>query len=279
MQNLETAGGQRRQTYHGLSHAGSHVYRAARRFAKIVLEADPAEYLQILDLMCIGHDLIQDSVPGGKPHFKFEQVILRNRKRGPNEVETAALILTKINSLDTEGFITERERAAIKNGIEFTIPEWNAEAATMYQRGLFEALDAGDVDPLAVALPVGDLLLCGAFPTDFILASDALLIEECEGLCSMLLQISHLDEIPKGVQEQHLEFFKSWDAGQASFASGQQKLTFARILQAFPEQASELREGFRFFEESVLRAGERATARSAWTFKQYLTGVGFPVPI
>ena len=279
MQNLETASGDRRQSYHGLSHAGSHVYRTARRFAKIVLEAEPEQYMQLLNLMCTGHDLIQNSVPGGKAHFKFEKVFLRNRKRGPNEVETAALILTKINTLDTEGWITEQERAAIKNGIEFTIPEWNAEVGTMYQPRLFQALDAGDVDPLAVALPVGDLLLCGAFPTEFILASDALLIEECEGLCALLLQIRHLDEIPTDVQEQHLEYFRSWDAGQASFASGQEKLTFGRILRAFPEKENELIDAFRYFDESILRAGERAKARSGWSFKQYLTGVGFPVPI
>ncbi|TSC59431.1 MAG: hypothetical protein Greene041662_499 [Candidatus Peregrinibacteria bacterium Greene0416_62] len=279
MQGLETASGERRQSYHGLSHAGSHVYRTARRFAKIVLEGDPKDYMKVLDLMCVGHDLIQNSVPGGKAHFKFEKVVLRNRKRGPNEVETAALILAKIDTLDTEGWITAKERAAIKNGIEFTIPEWNAEVGTMYQRGLFEALDAGDVDPLAVALPVGDLLLCGAFPTEFILASDALLIEECQGLCELLLQVKRLDAIPEDVQQQHLEYFRFWDAGQASFASGQQKLTFARILQAFPGKATKLKEAFRFFDESVLRAGERANTRSQWSFRQYLTGVGFPVPI
>ena len=279
MQGLELASGSSRQSYHGLSHAGSHVFRTARRFAKIVLASKPEEYMQILNLMCTGHDLIQNSEPGGKAHFKFTQVMLRNRKRGINEEQTAALILSKIAELDTEGWITARERSAIDQGVKFTIPEWNQDFGTMFQRGLFDALDAGDVDPLAVALPVGDLLLCGAFPTEFILASDALLIEECEGLGTLLRQVANLDEIPKEIQQQHLEYFRFWDAGQASFASGQQKLTFARILRAFPDQASELRDAFRSFDESVLRAGERAKARSGWTFGQYLTGVGFPVPI
>jgi hypothetical protein len=58
-----------------------------------------------------------------------------------------------------------------------------------------------------------------------------------------------------------------------------QKLTFARILDHFSNKADELRRAFNGFDESVIRAGQRAKVRQEFTFEQYATAVGFPTPI
>lgn len=280
MQDLETASGAARQSYHGLQHAGSHVYRVARRAAKIIMKDTPQQIWDpILRIMAMSHDLKQKFHAEGKAHAKFPLVTIRNRDRGPNEIETADAVIAYIKEVDPDGMITEQERRIIHQGIVFTIPEWHVEAATMYQPRMFNALDAHEAAPLACCLGLGDLGLPGAFTGEFLDASDDLIREECQGLNGLLLTIQSIRDIPENVREAHLDFFRDWDKSQASFARGQKALTFQKILDSFPEEAGELREAFKYFDESALQAGERAKAREHLTFEQYARTLGFVLPL
>lgn len=281
---LETASGSARQSYHGLKHC-TDVFKVARRAAKILCDEsyhsrDWEELIQILTVMAFGHDIIQVFDPEGMFDTRFTHVKKRKRSRGPNEDLTAEQVIKAIEMFDEENLISQLERAAVRQGIRFTFPEWNQAAGTMYQPRVFEALDTGKADPLAVSLAMGDLLCCGTFPIEFIRASDTLLVEECQGLNEWMLSgITSLEQIPENVQEDHLLFFKDWDANQAKFAEGQKKLTFQKILDSYPKKAEALLKAFDGFEESAIRSAERMRERKNWTFEQYARAVGFPVPI
>ncbi len=277
MLKLEMQSGSDRQHYHGLEHV-SLVTITARTAAKRLVGGDENVWLDTIEVMGMGHDLIQKCDPAGMPHFLFPEVILRKRMRGPNEDQTADLVVQTIEELDEDNLFSDEELAAIDQGIRFTVPEWDNTAKTMIQPRMLQALDDKTAKPLAVSLAMGDLLLCGTNPDKFIGGSDGLLVEECTDLVARLLRAKSLSDIPQVIRDRHLDYFRFWDGGQAGFAAGQKKTTFQRVLDAFPKAADGLIKAFNGFKESGDRAMERANDRMTWSFEQYARQVGFRLP-
>ncbi len=278
MLKLGTASGAKRQSYHLLQHVED-VTTVGRHLAKVLCSGQPEEqWLPILQLGTVCHDLIQNFSELGNPSARFPGVVLRQRDRGPNEDRTAEWVMEMIMEYDPDGLITIEERHIVFQGIYFTYPVWFQDYGTMGQPRLFRALEETSAHPIAVSIAGGDLLGCGCDDKRFMARTDGLGIEEAQGLVELFLRAKSLSGIPPELQAAWLEWMRDWDAGHAKFVEGQRKLTFAKLLDAYPRKADELQVAFDKFDASIARANKRANSRLSLNFEQYAEVMGFPMP-
>jgi hypothetical protein len=262
---LAQASGFLRQYFHGVRHPYD-LFVGALRLAKCHLGAVlPQWVIDLLWMGAWGHDLVQDA----DATLNKDGLLVRQRKRGPNEDDTAKLVVAELRRLRAmfgEDTISDEEIELIKVGIELTYPDFTM-AEGIIQPRLTKYIESKDwltlpvcvAEVVPVSIGQGDLLMMGHQPHVALGTSRSLVPEENPWIDEMLRNAGEYQgNIDPVLGKKALKVFRGFD--------GFQKTLFERRFQQFrrevsyfrPEVQEEIWKNVRYFEAAGVRCQWRA---------------------
>lgn len=269
-----------RQVFHGPEHSIVDLPTNGRRSLKYMFPDEFGEWFPLVKIGMAGHDWLQGFTVGRTSGGTVE---VRIRDRGTNEFETARLVEQRLHELNPQyGYPLLPEHIRwIREGIEFTYPEFDAQLGTVFQPYLHAALTERTAHPVSIIIAMSDLAAAGGDWNLMLRGVFGLIQEEQIEIAKAVREAPRRSAIIEADQERYRQAIVGFLCAQPRFLSGRKQMFLKEVaLLAHPDYlgpaaGQTMLDRFNQFDRNITLAERLAARCDSLSFWEVIELTGF----